>query len=126
MASLAKACPLLAAPDPRVAAAWYRDKLDFRIGLVMDDYAIVEREGVELHFWSCPDRHIAENTSAYIRVTDVDTVWNGLGAAAEGGRISPVQTREWGMREFYVWDPAGNLLRFGELDATAATREIRQ
>jgi catechol 2,3-dioxygenase-like lactoylglutathione lyase family enzyme len=126
VASLAKACPLLAAPDPRVAAAWYRDKLDFRIGFVMDDYAIVEREGVELHFWSCPDRHIAENTSAYIRVTDIDTVWSGLGGPAEGGRISPVQTREWGMREFYVWDLAGNLLRFGEPDATEATREIRQ
>lgn len=126
MVSLARACPLLAAPDPSAAAAWYRDKLGFTVGLVMDSYAIVEREGVELHFWACPDRHIAENTSAYIRVSDIESVRAGLAAAAEGGRISPVQTRDWGMREFYVWDPAGNLLRFGEPDAAAATRETHQ
>ncbi|MCJ2083990.1 bleomycin resistance protein [Methylobacterium sp. J-090] len=126
MGSLTRVCPLLAAPDPGAAADWYRDKLGFVVGLVMDGYAIVEREGVELHFWACPDRTIAENTSAYIRVTDIESVRAGLEAAAEGGRISPVQTREWGMREFYVWDPAGNLLRFGEPDAAAATRETRQ
>ena len=28
-------------------------------------------------------------------------------------RISEVTDREWGMREFYVWDPDGNLLKFG-------------
>ena len=125
MGTLAKACPLLAAPDPRAAAEWYRDTLGFAVGLVMDGYAIVERDGVELHFWPCPDRHIAENTSAYIRVTDIASVHAGLGAV-EGGRISPVQSRDWGMREFYVWDPAGNLLRFGEPDTAAATREARQ
>ncbi|WP_454917182.1 hypothetical protein [Xanthobacter sediminis] len=32
---------------------------------------------------------------------------------AEGRRISPVEDREEGMREFYVWDPGGNVLRFG-------------
>lgn len=126
MTGLTRACPLLAAPDPRAAAAWYRDKLGFEVTLVMDGYAIVQREAAELLVWQCPDRHIAENTSAYIRVTGIDTVRAGLDAAAEGGRISPVQTREWGMREFYVWDPAGNLLRFGEPDAAAATRETAQ
>ena len=46
-------------------------------------------------------------------VLDIDAVHAEMTGAAEGGRISEVQDREWGMREFYVWDPNGNLLRFG-------------
>jgi hypothetical protein len=33
--------------------------------------------------------------------------------AGEGGRISAPVDRDWGMREFYIWDPDGNLLKFG-------------
>jgi hypothetical protein len=29
----------------------------------------------------------------------------------------PPEDRAWGMREFYVMDPSGNLLRFGQLIA---------
>ncbi|TIM43459.1 MAG: VOC family protein, partial [Mesorhizobium sp.] len=27
--------------------------------------------------------------------------------------LSPFTVRPWNMKEFYVWDPHGNLLRFG-------------
>ncbi len=77
------------------------------------DYGIVERDGIELHFWLCQDRSIAENTSAYLRVDDVDGLHASFEGAREGGRISEVADRAWGMREFYVWDPDGNLLRCG-------------
>ena len=116
MAQMTLACPILPARDVGMTAGWYRDKLGFRVGLHAGDYAIVQRDGIELHFWKCDDRRIAENTSAYIRVDDVDGLRPQLAKAAEGGRISPVESREWGMREFYVWDPSGNLLRFGQLD----------
>jgi catechol 2,3-dioxygenase-like lactoylglutathione lyase family enzyme len=115
MARIDKACPLFAATDPAKAAAWYRDKLGFEIVNLYPDhgYAIVVRDGTEIHFWKCDDRHIAENTSAYFRVADIDGVYETMARAGEGGRISPLQTRDWGMREFYVSDPDGNLLRFG-------------
>jgi len=116
MARLAKGCPLLASADIAASVAWYRDKLGFGVVRLEDDgsYGIVRRDEVELHFWPCKDRNIAENTSAYIRVDDVDAVQGGMSGAADGGRISPVTDRDWGMREFYVWDPDGNLLRFGQ------------
>jgi catechol 2,3-dioxygenase-like lactoylglutathione lyase family enzyme len=117
MARLTKACPLFAAADVGRAAEWYRDKLGFKIvGLdaaYRDDYGIVSRDDVEIHFWRCSERHIAENTSAYFRVDDIDAAHGDMRRAAEGGRISPVAEREWGMREFYIWDPDGNLLRSG-------------
>jgi hypothetical protein len=27
--------------------------------------------------------------------------------------LFPAADREWGMREFYIWDPDGSLFRFG-------------
>ena len=120
MTTITQACPTLAAPEPREAAAWYRDALGFTVKLVRDGYAIVERDGAELHFWQCPDRRIAENTSAYLRTEAPDTLHAAFGAIGDGGRISPVMDREWGMREFTVHDPYGNLLKFGCPVAAAA------
>ena len=114
MAAITKACPVLAAADVTAAAAWYRDRLGFVVRFALEGYAIVERDSIELHLSQCQDRYIAENTSAYLRVDDVDAVHSTMGRASEGGRISPVADREWDMREFYIWDPNGNLLRFGQ------------
>ena len=41
--------------------------------------------------------------------------------AADGGRIQMPQDTAWGMREFYIWDPDGNLLKFGQ-DLAGQTR----
>ena len=38
----------------------------------------------------------------------------GLLVAQRGLQVEPPQVRPWGMREFYVIDPHGNLLKFGE------------
>ncbi|MBB6310107.1 VOC family protein [Xanthobacter tagetidis] len=114
MARITQLCPTLPAADPSAAAAWYRDKLGFAVKWTMDDYAIVGRDAdFEIHFWRCADKAIAEATSVYVRPDDIEALHAAMAGAAEGGRISEVQDREWGMREFYVWDPDGNLLRFG-------------
>jgi catechol 2,3-dioxygenase-like lactoylglutathione lyase family enzyme len=111
---LQKACPILPAPDVPGTLAWYRDKLGFTIGGDWGDYGIVHRDGVELHFWKCADRAIAEQSSAYLRVADIDELRATMHTASEGGRISEVKDQPWKMREFYIWDPNGNLLRFGQ------------
>ncbi len=115
MTRLARACPLFPAADVQKSAAWYRDKLGFGIVNVYPDhgYAIVQRDDIEIHFWKCDDPKVAEMTSAYIRPDDIDAVHGDMQRAGEGGRISAVTDRDWGMREFYVWDPDGNLLKFG-------------
>lgn len=114
MVRITQMCPTFAAADPSASAAWYRDKLGFAVKFEMDGYAIVGRDQeVEIHFWRCADKAIAENTSAYVRTDDIDGLHAEMTGAAEGGRISEVADRDWGMREFYVWDPDGNLLRFG-------------
>jgi catechol 2,3-dioxygenase-like lactoylglutathione lyase family enzyme len=111
---LQKACPILPAPDVPATLAWYRDKLGFAVGGDWGDYGIVHRDSVELHFWKCADRALAEQSSAYLRVADIDKLHAEMHKASEGGRISQVEDRAWKMREFYIWDPNGNLLRFGQ------------
>ncbi|QTL03642.1 VOC family protein [Aquabacter sp. L1I39] len=113
MSRLLRGCPVLASADIPAAVDWYRERLGFEVRRTGPDYGIVEKDGVELHFWPCQDRSIAENTSAYLRVDDVDRLHASFEGAREGGRISEVADRAWGMREFYVWDPDGNLLRCG-------------
>ena len=114
MAAISRICPLLPAPDTGATARWYADKLGFAVKLDRDGYAIVERDGVEVHFWQSDDRALAESTAIYVRSDDVDALYGTLGRASEGGRIAPPVDREWGMREFYIWDPNGNLLKFGQ------------
>jgi catechol 2,3-dioxygenase-like lactoylglutathione lyase family enzyme len=108
-AILTSACPLFPAADPAASAAWYCDRLGFR-----QTYA-------EIHFWRCADPNIARATSAYFRTEGVDVMAQLMARAAEGGRIQPPQDTAWGMREFYIWDPDGNLLKFGQ-DATGVNR----
>ena len=117
--------PKFAAQDPGALAAWYGSALGFpRIETFLDGgYAIVRRGDLTLHFWQCSERKIAENTSCYTEIPTLGTL-NALHAEwleASGksgffpGRIEPEPKDQLGhgMREFHVWDPAGNLIGFG-------------
>jgi catechol 2,3-dioxygenase-like lactoylglutathione lyase family enzyme len=109
---LTAAVPILPARDMDEAVAFY-GRLGFHEVRRHADYALLRREAAELHLWLCDDRHLAENTACYLRVIDIETLHSQLRAAALE-RISAPEARPWGMTEFYVWDPSGNLLRFGQ------------
>ena len=114
MGAIDKACPLFPSADIPASMAFYSGRLGFREVATYDGYGIVERDGVEIHFWPCQERHIAENTSAYFRSADVDALHADMSRTAGDARMTAPESRDWGMREFYVWDPDGNLLRFGQ------------
>jgi catechol 2,3-dioxygenase-like lactoylglutathione lyase family enzyme len=113
-ATITSACPLFPSADPVANAAWYCDRLGFRQTYADADYAMVKRDLIEIHFWRCTDPNIARATSAYFRTLDADGLADMMKSASEGGRIQLPQNTAWGMREFYVWDPDGNLLKFGQ------------
>ena len=103
--------PVLASLDLAETLLFYRDRMGFAPVLVMDNYLIVARDGCELHFWACAERHIAENTSCYVRA---DTEALHADFAARGLPLAPPAVQPWGMKEMAVIDPHGNLLKFGE------------
>lgn len=117
--------PKFAVMDPQANAAWYVDFLGFpHISIYQNgDYAIVRRGKLTLHFCKCLDRKIAENTACYTELDSL-TALNALhsefleNSRRKGfapGRVEacPKDQLGHGMREFHVWDPAGNLIGFG-------------
>jgi catechol 2,3-dioxygenase-like lactoylglutathione lyase family enzyme len=111
-AQIKSTVPVLASLNLDESVAFYTDRLDFIKISQYEDYAIVARDGAEIHFWSCADRNIADNTSCYIRVTDTQRLFDEF--AAKGAPVKEPAVRSWGMKELYVIDPHGNLLKFGE------------
>lgn len=104
--------PVLASLSLDESAEFYATRLGFKKQLQTDDYLIVSRDGAEIHFWRCDERHIAENTSCYVRVNSTQALYDEF--SAKGLTLKPPLVREWGMKELYVIDPHGNLLKFGE------------
>lgn len=106
---------LLASLDFDKTIAFYQ-RLDFTLISRHDDYLLMRHgeSGPELHFWLTEDRSIAEATGAYVRSADVDALSARWRSRSPGARITKPEDKSWGMREFYVFDPSGNLLRVGQ------------
>jgi catechol 2,3-dioxygenase-like lactoylglutathione lyase family enzyme len=84
-------------------------------------YAIIARDGgdLEIHFFAMPALNPAESYGGcYLRVDDADALHRAFAAGAalpsEGiPRLTSIEDKPWGLREFAVVDPSGNLVRVG-------------
>ena len=106
---------LLASLDFDKTIEFYQ-RLDFTLISRHEDYLLMRHgeSGPELHFWLTEDRSIAEATGAYVRSADVDALSARWRARSPGARITKPEDQPWGLREFYVFNPSGNLLRVGQ------------
>ena len=90
------------------------------------EYEIVSRGHLVVHFFSEPGLVPSRNnTSCYWRVKDADAFHREcakLNLPSEGiPRLTAPVDQPWGMREFTLVDPSGNLLRVGhDLNAERA------
>ena len=76
-------------------------------------YVISARDNAQLHVFEYPDVvPLANDGACYIRVSDVQTLHDEFESAGIE-RLGPLVAQEWGMKEFTVVDPSGNLFRFG-------------
>ncbi len=132
-ARLERVHPVLMSSDVPRSIAYYQ-RLGFRTTFRDDPaeprYAVIERDGVELHLqwhdeaqWS----HPTDRPTYRFLVRDVDALYaefQGSGALPEtsarfGPWATPAET-PWGTREFHLRDPDGNGLQFYRtLDAEA-------
>ena len=83
------------------------------------DYAILRRGSVELHFFTHKELRPAEShAGCYIRVGDVESLYRAFASADLPRKGIPrqdvLEDKPWGMREFAIVDPDGNLLRIGQ------------
>ena len=104
--------PILPIATMEPAITFYR-RLGFEVTPYDPDYAWVTWEGHELlHLRHVADLDVAANASScYLHVDDASE-WHAR-LTTSGLEIGAIADETWGMREFSVKDPSGNLLRIG-------------
>lgn len=110
--------PKLPMRNKSVTQAYYVNQLGFRVVGNVDyaDYLMVEREGVQLHFFAFRELDPGTNYGqVYIRTDAIDTLYNTM---LENGvpihPAGPLHQKPWGQMEFSLLDPDNNLLTFGQ------------
>lgn len=111
------AYPVLPCSDIPRAVHHYQDVLGFNVKVVSPDnnYAIIERDKVELHLDSpvYARGHAAGNAECYVWIKgDIDALHAEF--ARRGAlQLHPVADRIYKMRDFSCCDPDGNRITFG-------------
>ena len=113
------AIPILPSRSLNDTLAFYR-RLGFE-GRIHShgDYALLTRGTVELHFFTHRVLRPAESSAGcYVRVSDVESIYRAFASAELPRKGIPrqdvLEDKPWGMREFAIVDPDGNLLRIGQ------------
>lgn len=115
---LTAAHPKLPMRDKSATKTYYIDQLGFALAGNDDhaDYLMLERDGVQLHFFRFQDLDPKSNYGqVYIRTNAIDELYSAL--VRKGVTIhpnGPLQTKPWGQREFALLDPDHNLLTVGQ------------
>lgn len=109
------AVPVLASLDIERSAEFFAGKLGFtKVHVAQGVYGIVANGPVQIHFWACTERHIAQATSCRVQVRAIEHLYH---QCEEHGIVhpkAPLETKPWGTQEFAILDPDGNLVTFYE------------
>lgn len=108
-----KSNPILYSKDVARSVAYYKDMLGFEESWVWDDAATfggVVKDDVEIFF--CKEDQGYPGTWFCIVLDNVDEYYDQI--KVKGATIlAPPETKEWNMREMFVQDPDGHIIRFG-------------
>lgn len=115
------AIPVLISTNIERAADTYESK-GFAVANAAHNYIILRRRAVELHISSVTQIPEPQCVSAYIRVNDVDE-WHRAFKNGSAKRLSGLEDKPWGMREFHFIDDDGNLLNIGQMLPTHVAME---
>jgi len=107
------AVPVLPATDLHQATS-FSGQLGFQVLHQDAGYAIVKRDGVELHVWLCPNRSFAEHSSCRIQVSGIEALYQEYQTKGLLTSNAAVRAKPWGTKEFAVFDPDRVLITFVE------------
>ena len=131
-AKLAETIPALPVVDVRRALDFYVGRLGFDEVFASDDYAIVRRDGAEIHLWAANDESwqsdldrgqpvcsgaetfLAGTASCRIRVEGIDDLYEHCRAERLVHPNAPLGEKPWNTREFAITDADNNLVTFFE------------
>ncbi|MBL8174336.1 MAG: VOC family protein [Bryobacterales bacterium] len=102
--------PTLPALNLEESIASY-SQLGFAVRSRNDQYAILTRDHVQIHLFASHAR--VESGGCYLHTGDIQALHAEF-AAAGVERLGDIEEKPWKMVEFEVYDPSGNVLRFGQ------------
>jgi hypothetical protein len=105
--------PKLASLDIQRSIAFF-EKLGFAKSTRYPDYAIVEQDGVQIHFWLCTDPAVPKATGCRINVSGIDELFATYSKLGVIHPNDPLTLKPCGLREFSILDVDGNLVTFAE------------
>jgi catechol 2,3-dioxygenase-like lactoylglutathione lyase family enzyme len=108
--------PKLPMRDKNATKDFYLNKLGFTEIADYEDYLLIKKDNIEIHFFEFKELDPKENYGqVYIRTNDIDNLYQSL--LDNNVNIhpnAPLQTKPWGQKEFALVDPDTNLLTFGQ------------
>jgi predicted enzyme related to lactoylglutathione lyase len=107
-----KIMPEIPLADVAAGVAHYRDVLGFSVNYQMDGFAVIDRDRARILLITKTAQHNGI-ASCYVYVADADALHAELTAKGAHVEAAPV-SRPWGLREFRVFDPEGNILTLGQ------------
>lgn len=120
--AILKIYPIFAVEDLAAAIAFYRDKLDFVVVWQWGDpptRAGVARDHIELQLLSDPRLRPSAPGQVYCQMVGVDSYFRQC-VDRQTQIAVELADRPWGMKDFRVLDPSGNMLGFGEVQPKTA------
>jgi uncharacterized glyoxalase superfamily protein PhnB len=113
MTTFTATIPVLPALNMKETLAFYKHNLGFTQIHSEEQYGIIGRDTLQLHFWLCNDRKICEASGCRIRVDGINELYKTLDASL----IHPnakLDNKPWGAKEFAILDLNGNIVTFAE------------
>ena len=109
------ATPVLASLDIELSVEFFCSRLGFKkIYAEQGAYGIVANGSVNIHFWACADRRIAEATGCRVGVKGIQTLYSQCVGHGIVHPNAPLAETPWSNHEFAILDPDGNLITFYE------------
>ena len=109
--------PRLPAKDLGETEKFYKDHLDFETVTRLDDYMVLSRNGMELHFYQNRVMNLQKNNSMlYVRVDQhIQALHDkAITESLPFTVLGKLEEKPWGEIEFSLLDPNHNLLTFGQ------------
>lgn len=106
-----QAIPVLPTTNINTTILFYETVLGFT-SVDQGSYAMLKKGSVEIHFILCNDKKLCENSSCYIRVTDVQCIYTDIAARGIIYPENKLQDLPGGKKGFTLKDNNGILLRF--------------
>ena len=107
--------PRLLARDVNAAVEFYETNLDFQTTLHLENYAILKRDGVEIHVGLLAHDPLKNDVSCRVDVRGISELYERCRALGIVHPNDVLSLKPWHRREFSILDPDRNLITFAEV-----------